>query len=227
VTAPEHASRERVLAALHDAPEPLRLTALCTVVGLSPNAIRRHVGMLVEDGLVRIDHEPPQGPGRPAALYSAIPRSHQDPASAFRTLAGLLGRALSSIADPRVTGRAGRDWARRVLAERDATGRPRPADATELVHELFAEGGFAPRRSGGGDALELHGCPFLSVAAEQPDVVCEVHLGLVRGVLEEYGDPRHASLTPVLDGSGPCLLHLDAPRDDAAPITRLPEEAVS
>jgi predicted ArsR family transcriptional regulator len=94
------------------------------------------------------------------------------------------------------------------------------------VHELFAEGGFAPRRSGD-DAVELHGCPFRSVAAEHPDVVCEVHLGLVRGVLEEYGDARRASLTPVLDGSGPCLLHLDASRDDAAPIHRLPEEAAS
>jgi predicted ArsR family transcriptional regulator len=225
VTPPEHASRERVLAALRDAPGPLRLTALCALVGLSPNAVRRHLGMLVEDGLVGVDHEPPNGPGRPAALYSAIPQSNEDPASAFRTLAGLLGRALSSVADPQLTGRAGRDWARRVLAERDATGRPWPADAAELVQELFAEGGFAPHRSGG-DVLELHRCPFLSVAAEQPDVVCEVHLGLVRGVLEEYGDPRHASLTPVLDGSGPCLLHLDAPGDDA-PITRLPEEAVS
>src|SRR3546814_19925983 len=35
--------------------------------------------------------------------------------------------------------------------------------------------------------VRLTRCPLLETAKEFPDVVCGVHLGIVRGALEEYG----------------------------------------
>lgn len=227
MTTSDHPSRDRVLETLRSADEPLRLTDVCDRVGLSANAVRRHLGRLADDGLARIDHEPPRGPGRPAALYSAVPGRPED-GDAFRTLAGLLGRALSALGDQGATSAAGRDWARRVVEERERAGHARPHDALEVVVDLFADGGFGPRLVDSGGVVELHRCPFITLAVEQPEVVCAVHLGLVRGVLDEYDDPRTAHLLPVLDGSGPCVLRLGGrPRRAHRTDTDLPEEAVS
>lgn len=215
-----------MLAALRSADAPLRLTEVCERVGLSANAVRRHLSWLAADGLVRIDHEPPRGPGRPAALYSAVPARTDDDV-AFRTLAGLLGRALNALGDAGATSAAGRDWARRVVEQRERAGHARPTDAFEVVYDLFADGGFAPRLVDRDGVVELHRCPFITLAVEQPEVVCAVHLGLVRGVLDEYDDPRTARLAPVLDGSGPCVLRLGGRTRPHRTGTALPEEAVS
>ena len=229
MTPSDHPSRDRVLVALRSATAPLRLSAVCAEVDLSPNAVRRHLGWLAADGLVRIEHEPPHGPGRPAALYSAVPVRPDPDGQAYRTLAALLGRTLSALGDASAAGAAGRDWARREIAARERDGRGRPEDAFELVHELFVEGGFAPQLADDGTVVTLHRCPFMTLAVEQPEVVCSVHLGLIRGVLEEYADPRSVHLTPVLDGSGPCVLRLGGrprPRRTVTDVD-LPEEAVS
>jgi predicted ArsR family transcriptional regulator len=219
----EHPSRERVLDALRASGRALRLSEVCAQVSLSPNPVRSHLARLADDGLVRVDHEAPHGPGRPAALYSALPAEPEEGA-AYRTLAGLLGRTLATVATPSVAGQAGRDWARTLLDRRRDAGRADVADAVDLVVELFDEGGFAPRVTPDRRTVELYRCPFISLAVEQPEVVCAVHLGLVRGVLDELDDPRTVRLAPVLDGSGPCLLHV-APTRTARPD--LPEEAVS
>lgn len=214
-----------MLDALRSATSPLRLTEVCELVGLSPNAVRRHLARLADDGLVEVDHEAPQGPGRPAALYTAA--AEPDDGEAFRTLAGLLGRALNALGDSRATGAAGRDWARRVVEQRERDGLDRPKDALDVVYDLFAEGGFGPRLVDA-EVIELHRCPFITLAVEQPEVVCAVHLGLVRGVLDEYDDRRTARLVPVLDGSGPCVLRLGGRAHLSHRTgTDLPEEAVS
>lgn len=48
---------------------------------------------------------------------------------------------------------------------------------------LFAEPGFEPELARKGEQLQirLHACPFRVVAAEHSEVVCSLHLGLLRG----------------------------------------------
>jgi predicted ArsR family transcriptional regulator len=64
-------------------------------------------------------------------------------------------------------------------------------DGSEDGDEDRAEDGETGRRpaDGGGAPLQLalHRCPFAEVAKAQGDVVCSIHLGLMRGALDELG----------------------------------------
>jgi predicted ArsR family transcriptional regulator len=55
------------------------------------------------------------------------------------------------------------------------------------VTEVFAELGFDPEPAADRREVLLRGCPFRAVAREHPRVVCAVHLGLLRGLLERLG----------------------------------------
>jgi predicted ArsR family transcriptional regulator len=70
------------------------------------------------------------------------------------------------------------------------------------VNAVFAELGFDPDLARDGDRLEirLHACPFRAVAATNPDVVCSVHLGLLRRTLADVDAPPAAvSLQPFVE----------------------------
>jgi predicted ArsR family transcriptional regulator len=47
--------------------------------------------------------------------------------------------------------------------------------------------GFAPSTDARVSVVKLHRCPLLEAAHRNPEVVCSVHLGLVRGALDELG----------------------------------------
>jgi predicted ArsR family transcriptional regulator len=56
--------------------------------------------------------------------------------------------------------------------------------------------------------VRLTTCPLLEAAHRFPDVVCGVHLGIVRAALEEYGgDPTRSELLPFAE-PGACRLEL-------------------
>ena len=65
--------------------------------------------------------------------------------------------------------------------------------------------GFAPEHEGD-EQVRLTRCPLLEAAHRHPEVVCGVHLGIVRGALEEYGaDPEGSDLLPFAE-PGACRL---------------------
>ncbi|MDR0944561.1 MAG: hypothetical protein LBM66_00105, partial [Bifidobacteriaceae bacterium] len=57
---------------------------------------------------------------------------------------------------------------------------------------------FAPEyRPGPPPCLLLHNCPFVSTAVRAPEVVCQLHSGMINGSLEELGSAqRLTDLTP-------------------------------
>jgi predicted ArsR family transcriptional regulator len=71
--------------------------------------------------------------------------------------------------------------------------------------------GYAPVPDSKVDRVALTRCPLLQVASDVPEVVCNVHLGLVEELLTVSGaDPTRASLTPFA-APGRCALRLLAP----------------
>lgn len=206
MTAPAaSSSRARVLHALRDATRPMRVDELCAVLELSRNAVRFHLGHLLESGEIRHERFAPSGPGRPSIGFRAVPREAVDDAAAYLALATLLGRALTRVGSPAAAEEAGEAWAAQLVATPSTD--PDPDRAVQRLVGVLDEYGFAPCVSG--RTVELHRCPYVEVALEQPEVVCGLHLGLVRGLLGAAAPGLHLRLTPVLDGSGPCLLHLD------------------
>jgi predicted ArsR family transcriptional regulator len=196
-------SRGRVLAALRESGVPLPVPALCARTGLSATAVRFHLEHLAEAGAVQVRRDPDHhSPGRPALLYTALPSEAVDPAAAYRVLAGVLAGELPRSKRARVAVAAGRAWAARL---------PVPSELDNPVTtlmSLFARTGFDPALAADGRTIELRRCPFMALAAQQPEVICSVHLGLARGVLDAVGVRTRVHLVPVLDAPGPCLVHL-------------------
>ena len=78
--------------------------------------------------------------------------------------------------------------------------RRRSRDAADQVVRLLDEHGFEPERENG-DVL-MHRCPFRDLAEQHGNVVCSVHLGLIRGALAEIGAPVTATrLEPFVEPS--------------------------
>ena len=109
---------------------------------------------------------------------------------------------------------AGQTWAAELLAA-DApktpgrrSARPSAIAARRRVVALLDGLGFDPVADTSTRIVALRRCPLLDAARRHPDVVCGVHLGIVKGALEVMGaDARHASLEPFAE-PGACRLTL-------------------
>jgi predicted ArsR family transcriptional regulator len=180
-------------------------------VGLHPNTVRFHVEQLADAGLVRAVAGPATGRGRPRVLYEAVEDAEPGSADGYRLLAQMLAGYLASADDPRhVAEEVGRAWGG-YLTERPAPFTGLTAEeATERVVRLFSELGFMPENEaeGGHRRILLHRCPFREVARANPEVVCSIHLGMLRGALAELGAPLEAtSLEPMVRPTL-CIAHL-------------------
>lgn len=205
-------SRARVLQLLQTGGTPLGVNDVAAKTGLHPNTARFHLDGLVEAGLAERGTEERDQPGRPRALYTAAPSSPGAGRRSYRLLAEILTSYLASQtkAPARAAEKAGEAWGR-FLTDRPAPFRQLGADAAsaELVRTLD-EIGFEPEAvtSGRRRQVLLHHCPFRETAEEHRDVVCSIHLGIMRGLLAELDAPLQADrLEPFVEPSL-CVAHL-------------------
>jgi predicted ArsR family transcriptional regulator len=225
------AARAGILDVLIDQPEPCTVTALSALTRQHPNTIREHLNALVDDRLAVRTRAPGQRRGRPAWLYSTTPEVGSEPGA--REYAGLASALAAHIArtsrQPRADAiDAGRRWGvelvrRFALASGDgpAPGVAKAASAVaarRVVVILLEELGFAPSPDARVGVVKLRRCPLLEAAHQHPEVVCAVHLGLVRGALDELGaDPGRTERTALQPFSEPGACRLDLlPRYAAA-----------
>jgi len=203
---PLSASPTAILETLHGQPEPLTQAALVRVTGLHPNTVREHLENLVHRGLVARSRAEPEGRGRPAWLYEST--GAQPETSEYAGLAAALASAIARTSpDPRADAiRAGEEWGHDLARNRGAAPTS-PQSAREHVAAMLDGLGFEPHREPAAvDVLRLTRCPLLEAAHRHPDVVCGVHLGIVRGALAAYGaDPAGSDLLPFAE-PGACLL---------------------
>ena len=198
---------------------------LVAAVGGHPNTTRHHLRALRSAGLVRAEQTPPSGGrGRPATRYAATragreadsPGSGGAAAEEYVALAGAFAQRLAERdGDPGADARAiGQAWggglaASHAAAEGDGTDR----SAEERVLGLLDRLGFSPAaepgdESGSGTTVLLRTCPLLDAAKRHPDVVCQVHLGLVTGALEGFGAPADGVGLVPFARPGACVLSL-------------------
>ncbi|WP_448060578.1 helix-turn-helix transcriptional regulator [Cellulomonas hominis] len=205
-----------ILATLRAQPAPVTLATLVTATGLHTNTVREHLTALTDAGVVTRGRTAPQGRGRPAATYTALSSSATSepelgPVSAeYAGLAAALASTIhrTSSSPGRDAADAGAAWGRELARTRPGLHPADDADPRGRVVDLLAVLGFAPQPVAGSPSVLLTRCPLLDTARMYPDVVCAVHLGLVRGALGEYGaDPEGAELHPFSD-PGACRLDL-------------------
>ena len=193
---------------LREQPEPLTLASLGAATGLHENTLREHLAALVSRGMVRRRRAEPSGRGRPAWLYELT--DEDSTRSEYAGLAAALAASLARLSENpgRVATAAGEEWGRELARDRGAVPVSPPA-ARDLVLRLLDDLGFAPETTPAQPArVRLTRCPLLEAAHRHRDVVCGVHLGIVRGALEEQGaDPTGTVLEPFAE-PGSCLLDM-------------------
>ncbi|NMH99519.1 helix-turn-helix transcriptional regulator [Pseudonocardia acidicola] len=218
------ASRVRLLDALRAGEHGLDARELAAACGLHVTTVRFHLDVLREAGLVRSESVRAGARGRPRVLYT--PASGRDPGDppgtdSYQMLASALA---AHWTDPSPEPGQRAEQAGWAIAEKHrlappSTGGPSAEQAVAQVSGLFAELGFEPELTHDGDDLQirLHACPFSAVAREHPDVVCTMHLGLLRGALAGLGAPVTViDLTPFV-GPHLCIAHLAPGTESTSP----------
>lgn len=200
---------------------------LAEITGLHVTTVRHHLAALEEGGLVTATPISRPVPGRPEHRFVAVPSATDRPdtgaeSGSYRRLtAALLGRwgddpgPASARAE-----RAGDDWAARELSPRPQAEPRSLPDAARDASAVFADLGFDPRvadRGTDGVEMALHACPYAQVVAERPDVVCSVHLGLLRGLIGRLGRPGGDVAVGPWATPGRCVAVLTPPTDARPP----------
>lgn len=192
---------------------------LAAVLGAHPNGVRRHLEALVGQELVSATVSRVKGRGRPSTAYRMMPNGRAALAGAlapvsadYLAMATAFAEHVAVTADSplRAAHQIGRAWGL-LLAERHGAGptsAPQPAQEVQSrLLKLLESLGFSPVRRPDG-AVALRTCPLLTAARANPEVLCQVHVGLVRGASETYGGSGSGGdLLPFAE-LGACTLHL-------------------
>jgi predicted ArsR family transcriptional regulator len=185
-------TRNAVFLYVRDASAPVTVAELTEHFGLNHNAIRQHLGKLLEAGLVTEHRNPPAGRGRPPVRYRAVPGAAERWGStpAYEALSLMLLDLLRTGGTPVEVGRA--------VGRRMAEDHGADADAVEILDAVARRLGFEPRveqRRTGAEVV-LDRCPFVDPAFEAPEIVCELHRGVAEGIADRAAD--HAVVTDLV-----------------------------
>ena len=176
-------TRAQLFALLSELRRAAGTDELAQQLDLHPNGIRLHLERLEADGLVVREQER-QARGRPRDTWSISPTAQPggDPPTAYADLGRWLVRAISSggtrVRDVEATGR-------QIGRELAPAGHAGSADAQ--IYGVLVAMGFQPvRRFDRADAMTycLDNCPYRDVVRERQSVVCGLHRGLTRGLLD-------------------------------------------
>lgn len=203
-------TRSRLLMVLDQSARPLGIRELADALGLHPNTVREHLDQLIDADLVASTTERSAGRGRPRFCYFVLADADEPAPRAYRGLASALAEQLAQVPDAGAASLdAGERWGRAMVE--DPTTSPSETEAVERLVGLLDDLGFEPDRPVlSGDPIQLRHCPFGSLARERGDIVCGVHLGLMRGILDALGAPLDAVALDPFVAPDLCLAHFGA-----------------
>lgn len=181
-------SRARILAELTDAGS-LDARELADRVDLHVNTVRVHLNALADASLVESETLPPRGRGRPRVAYRATAAAVDEGGRRYRLLAEIL-TALVSRLGPEASEQLeeiGEAWGHYLVESPPPFAELPDEQAMERLVALLAEIGFQPRleQQTRGRRILMRPCPFLELARSHQDLICPIHLGLMRGALAE------------------------------------------
>ncbi|MBM9433345.1 helix-turn-helix transcriptional regulator [Flaviflexus equikiangi] len=179
---PESGTRETILQLIIER-GPVTAANLAKILYLTPAAVRRHIGVLEEDGLIDVHETLPATQarrGRPARHYVATLEGQSVLKNQYSAIANdALGFIRDELGSEKIEAFANRRveaFEQRYAAELDRAGDDPTTRAQVLVKKLSDDGYAASLRAVGprGFALQLcqgH-CPVQQVAGEFPEL-CE------------------------------------------------------
>ena len=203
-------------------PVPLTTTAVSEALDLHPNTVRPHLERMRDVGLLQMEIVSKGEVGRPQHRYSLAPDApslgFEPPAMPLmaRMLAGVAAAAGASrdeaIEIGRQQGRAAASAldAASVIAELDDPDDRAAVCLQALVDEL-ARIGFDPAvaEDAEGVVVAFTRCPFAELAEANPQLVCNLHRGLVEGFVDAVGGAAVAQFGTLVDRA-PCQVALSS-----------------
>lgn len=208
-------TRARLFARLGELRRPASTDELARALGLHRNGVRMHLERLAEAGLVVRERERrPTGRPRDAWVLNPNAQPGGDPPTAYADLGRWLVRSISTTKTRvRDVESAGREIGRELGAE----GSTPTADG---MREVLGALGFQPTSKidrKGTLTYTLANCPYREAVREDQTVVCALHRGLTRGLLDEMS-PRTklVGFVPKDPYTAGCLIQLKGPLADEA-----------
>lgn len=226
-------TRARLFALLAELRRPVGTAELADRLVLHPNGVRIHLERMEAAGLVRRARET-RGRGRPRDAWVIAPGAEPGgrAPTGYHDLGRWLARALRvQPADLRSVERTGREIGRELAPGTTASG-------IDVLMASLTALGFQPEIAQSGDAggasLCLNNCPYADAVHENQPVVCALHRGVTRGLLDVLlPDATLASFVPRDPDEAGCVVELtgvsdrrdgpDPPRED--PVTEDPVTA--
>jgi predicted ArsR family transcriptional regulator len=187
-------TRARLFEALIELRRPASTEELAAALELHPNGVRLHLERLREAELVvreRVRH----GRGRPRDMWTIAENAR--PGGEAPTAYLDLGRWLVRMIDAPL---------RDIEAAGRAIGRGLAAGDAELFPALVSMG-FQPSQEG--HTYRLRNCPYRDAVRENQDVVCTLHRGITRGLLNRISPGTElAGFVPRDPDTTGCLIEL-------------------
>lgn len=209
-------TRARLFGLLTELRRPAGTDELAQQLGLHPNGVRTHLERLEAAGLVmRARERVANARGRPRDTWSISPDAEPGGAAptAYADLGRWLVRAISfsalRVRDVEAAGRRiGRELAPSAGAE----------SPEEQIHGVLVAMGFKPRRRlDAGSTLTycLENCPYRVAVRERQAVVCGLHRGMTRGLLDAVAPKtRLAAFVPKDPDTAGCEITVRGPLVD-------------
>lgn len=176
-------ARADVLAILRVADGPQPVQVIADAVGLHSNTARFHLDALVAAGLSTREFEKRDRPGRPKLLYRIVPQPADS--DVLHDVAVALIRYLARLGD----GSGDQAEAAGLLWGQDRAQAHSSQPALERVMSTLDALGYQPELVGDpAEAIVLRPCPLRSLLEDDSvglPSVCRLHLGLMRGLLED------------------------------------------
>jgi predicted ArsR family transcriptional regulator len=199
------ATRRRLYDQVSSRPGPVSRDEVAREAGIGRTLAAYHLDRLAAEGLLTVAYERRSGrtgpgAGRPAKLYA---RSEREigvsvPPRDYHLAARLLADAAAADTDGgtrRALSAAAARLGREIAAEAPAVA-PAP---------LLRDRGYEPFEDGD-NVLRMRNCPFHAVAQRHPEIVCEMNLALLGGLVDGLDAP---GLTATLEpGPGRCCVAL-------------------
>lgn len=169
---------------------PLSVRELADRLDLHPNTVRPHLEQMHEADLIAVEAVHRGTVGRPEHRYSLAPGAPGiglEPPS-HTVLAALLAALAERVgADGTEAAAAGRAFGE------EAVRRAGPGECAEQLLAELDRMGFEPASARQGPCLDVafQHCPFRELAEAYPELVCNLHRGIVQGVVGDRGIVEH------------------------------------
>lgn len=188
-------TRYKLFRYIAQAGQPVFIDELTQFAKVNHNAVRQHLEVLKYSGLVIEEIEPRRQPGRPRLRYIISPSASGlwNTEGPYRRAAKLLTKMVKTGHSARDVGRSdGESRAQRVIEEAPQL------DLIQILQYDLSHQGFDPEYRHGESERHfiLNTCPFEEVASVDPKTICQIHLGILEGMVSKIDSTAKVSLKP-------------------------------